>query len=144
MVKHTLSALGLFALMGLPVCAAEDIAAPNITTQNKAEAAFSDELIQCAAYYQISSAAITAMNAPQMQAVGERLASSAVETLTLAKQYASETEVAAQLEATKAEQVSRMSNASDLAALMGQYKDKCKTLVAEPQQRLDYWYMATM
>jgi xanthine dehydrogenase iron-sulfur cluster and FAD-binding subunit A len=134
MIKHSLSALGLFALMSLHANAAQD----------KAEAAFSDELIQCAAYYQISSAAITAMNAPQMQDVGERLASSAIESVTLAKQYATEAEVAAKLETAKAEQVSRMSNASDLAALMGQYKDKCKTLIAEPQKRLDYWYMATM
>ncbi|MBB1267994.1 hypothetical protein [Shewanella sp. SR44-3] len=134
MIKNTFSALGLFALLGVQVCAAQD----------KAEAAFSGELIQCAAYYQISSAAIAAMNAPQMQAVGERLASSSVEALAVAKQYSSEAEVMAQLEATKAEQLSSMANASDLAALMGQYKDKCKTLVAEPQKRLDYWHMATM
>lgn len=72
---------------------------------DEAEKAFSKEAIECAAYYQISSEAIGAMNAPQMQAVGERLKSSKIESENLAKKYSSEAEVTQAVADAKARQI---------------------------------------
>lgn len=63
------TALSVFAAIGLFSSAT--------ALAGSAEEAFSAELQQCAAYYQISSEAIAAMNAPQMAAVGDRLKQSA-------------------------------------------------------------------
>ena len=87
----------------------------------EAEKAFSKELIECAAYYQISSEAIGAMNAPQMQAVCERLKSSKVEAENLAKKYNSEAEVTQAVADAKARQIKSLGGSSSLGALMGQY-----------------------
>ena len=45
------------------------------------------------------------MNAPQMQAVGERLKSSKIESENLAKKYSSEAEVTQAVAAAKARQI---------------------------------------
>jgi hypothetical protein len=111
---------------------------------DEAEKAFSKEAIECAAYYQISSEAIGAMNAPQMQAVGERLKSSKIESENLAKKYSSEAEVTQAVADAKARQIESLGGSSNLGALMGKYKEECKNLLADPQKRLNYWTMATM
>lgn len=111
---------------------------------DEAEKAFSQEAIECAAYYQVSSEAISAMNAPQMQAVGERLKSSKIEAENLAKKYQTETEVTQAVADAKARQIESLGGSSNLGALMGKYKEECKNLLADPQKRLDYWTMATM
>jgi xanthine dehydrogenase iron-sulfur cluster and FAD-binding subunit A len=129
----------------LPIMALVSIMSSNaVLAEDKAELALVDELIQCAAYYQISSAAIAAMDAPQMQAVGDRLALSSVQAISLAQQYQTTQVVLDKVEATKTQQINSMANASDLAALMSKYKDLCKTVIATPEARLDYWHMATM
>ncbi len=111
---------------------------------NEAEKALSNEAIECAAYYQISIEAIAAMNAPQMQAVGERLKTSKVEAENLAKKYQSELDVPKAVTDAKELQIQSLGGSSNLGALMGKYKEQCKNLLAEPQKRLDYWTMATM
>ncbi|ABN61320.1 hypothetical protein [Shewanella baltica] len=120
------------------------LSASTVVWADEAEKAFSKEAIECAAYYQISSEAIGAMNAPQMQAVGERLKSSKIESENLAKKYSSEAEVTQAVAAAKARQIESLGGSSNLGALMGKYKEECKNLLADPQKRLDYWTMATM
>ncbi|GGQ13023.1 hypothetical protein GCM10009411_12120 [Shewanella litoralis] len=112
--------------------------------EDAAEKAFTNELIECAAYYQISSEAIAAMNAPQMKAVGERLNTSASDAVTLASKYRGAEQVAQDVAAAKEAQVKKLAGSNNLGGLMAQYKDACKTLVDDPQKRLDYWTMATM
>ena len=112
--------------------------------EDKAEKAFTDEVIQCAAYYQISSEAIKAMNAPQMKDVSERLVASADLTAKLATKYRDEAQVTLDVAAEKDRQVASLAEASNLGALMEKYKDSCKNVVMDPQKRLDYWIMATM
>ncbi|SUI58823.1 Uncharacterised protein [Shewanella putrefaciens] len=120
------------------------LSASSAVLAGEAEKAFSNEVVECAAYYQISSEAIAAMNAPQMQAVGERLKNSKVEAEDLAKQYRPEAEVIQAIADAKARQIQSLGGSSNLGALMGKYKDGCQTILAEPQKRLDYWIMATM
>ncbi|GIU25273.1 hypothetical protein TUM4637_10440 [Shewanella hafniensis] len=120
------------------------LSASTVVWADEAEKAFSKEAIECAAYYQISSEAIGAMNAPQMQAVGERLKSSKIESENLAKKYSSEAEVTQAVADAKARQIESLGGSSNLGALMGKYKEECKNLLADPQKRLDYWTMATM
>ena len=115
-----------------------------VNAQDAAEKAFTDEVIQCAAYYQIASEAIGAMNAPQMQAVGERLKVSAVDATTLAEKYRPAAQVTTDIATVKNKQIAQLGGSTNLGALMGQYKDLCKTVVYEPQKRIDYWTMATM
>lgn len=64
---------------------------------DEAEKAFSKEAIECAVVIKLAREAIGAMNAPQMQAVGERLKSSKIESENLAKKYSSEAEVTKRL-----------------------------------------------
>jgi hypothetical protein len=109
-----------------------------------AEDAFTQEVLDCAAYYQISAEAIKAMDAPQMQTVAERLAQSAVAAIELAKQYQTVNQVEQQLAKIREAQIQSMAGSASLANLMAKYKDECKQLLAEPQKRLDYWFMATM
>ncbi|MCL2916641.1 hypothetical protein [Shewanella litorisediminis] len=111
---------------------------------DNAEKALAGELLECAAYYQISSEAITAMNAPQMQAVGERLKASADESLTLAGKYYGDGDLDAALKETRDRQIASMAGSSSLGNLMAKYKESCKTLLADPNARLEYWQMATM
>ncbi|UJF23221.1 hypothetical protein [Shewanella sp. OMA3-2] len=112
--------------------------------QDQAEQAFTDEVVQCAAYYQIASEAIASMNAPQMQAVGERLKISATDAATLASQYRSVEQVDRDIVVQKQQQIAKLGGSTNLGGLMGQYKELCKTVVYEPQKRLDYWSMVTM
>ncbi|MCL1090486.1 hypothetical protein L2744_12950 [Shewanella profunda] len=120
------------------------LSASTAVLAGEAEKAFSNEVIECAAYYQISSEAIGAMNAPQMQAVGERLKNSKIQAENLAKQYSSEAEVTQAIADAKARQIQSLGGSSNLGPLMGKYKNECQTILAEPQKRLDYWIMATM
>lgn len=126
------------------VIASLALSASTAVWADEAEKAFSQEVIECAAYYQVSSEAISAMNAPQMQAVGERLKSSKIEAENLAKKYRTETEVTQAVADAKARQIANLGGSSNLGALMGKYKEECKNLLADPQKRLDYWTMATM
>jgi hypothetical protein len=126
------------------VIASLALSASTTVWADEAEKAFSQEAVECAAYYQVSSEAISAMNAPQMQAVGERLKSSKVEAENLAKKYQTETEVTQAVADAKARQIESLGGSNNLGALMGKYKEECKNLLADPQKRLDYWTMATM
>ncbi|MCL1137052.1 hypothetical protein [Shewanella pneumatophori] len=110
----------------------------------EAEDAFTQELAECAAYYQIASDAISAMNAPQMQAVGERLQQSGQQAIEIAAKYQSEDKVAAAVTKAAEQHKASMPNSQSLGPLMGKYKEKCKTIIAQPDKRLDYWTMATM
>ncbi|EDP98946.1 hypothetical protein [Shewanella benthica] len=132
-IKHSL----IFPLLCLAPLAVS--AAPS-----EAEIIFSNEVIECASYYQISSAAIAAMNAPQMQVVGERLQSSSTKAISIAQEYQAKEDVADVLSNVQQQQLASLPDNKSLRDLMGKYKDSCKNLLAEPQQRLDYWIMATM
>ncbi len=111
---------------------------------SEAEIAFNKEVLECAAYYQIASDAIVNMNAPQMVAVGDRLKKSAQDAVSLAKNYQSEEEVNNLLEQTVAKHEAELPESKNLGGLMGRYKEPCQNLLANPQQRMDYWIMATM
>lgn len=132
-IKHSLI-LPLLCLAPLTASAAP----------SEAEIIFSNEVIECASYYQISSDAIAAMNAPQMQVVGERLKSSSAKAISIAQEYQAKEDVADVLSNVQQKQLASLPDNKSLRDLMGKYKDSCKTLLAEPQQRLDYWIMATM
>ncbi|QDE30968.1 MULTISPECIES: hypothetical protein [Shewanella] len=118
----------------------------SITAQaeSAAEKAFTDELLECAAYYQISSEAIGAMNAPQMKAVGERLKTSAVDAVKIAGKYRDPAQVDKDVVTAKQKQIAQLGGSNNLGGLMSKYKDSCKSIVTDPQKRLDYWTMATM
>ena len=112
--------------------------------ESAAEKAFTDELLECAAYYQISSEAIGAMNAPQMKAVGERLKTSAVDAVAIAGKYRAPEQVEKDVATAKQKQIAQLGGSNNLGGLMRKYKDSCKSIVSDPQKRLDYWTMATM
>lgn len=115
-----------------------------VNAQDAAVKAFADEVIQCAAYYQIASEAIGGMNAPQMQAVGERLKISATDAVSLAGQYRNVEQVEKDVAVKKQQQIAELGGTTNLGGLMNKYKELCKTVVYEPQKRLDYWSMVTM
>ncbi len=135
-VKNVMLVLSLSLSVHLPA-----VAAP---VASEAEIAFNHEVLECASYYQISSNAISQMNAPQMKVVGERLLQSSLDAITLAEKYQSKEQVANTLSSVKEKQLASLPNSKSLGGLMGKYKDRCKSLLADPQQRLDYWTMATM
>ncbi|GIU07786.1 MULTISPECIES: hypothetical protein [unclassified Shewanella] len=110
----------------------------------EAEDAFVGELADCAAYYHIASDAISAMDAPQMAAVVDRLTLSGEQATQLAKQYQTEEQVSAAIVAAAKKHKSSMPNAKSLGPLMGKYKETCKSILAQPEKRLDYWTMVTM
>lgn len=130
--------LKAFAVAGLMLTVSHSVCA------DEAQKALANEAIECAAYYQISSEAIGGMNAPQMQAVGERLKTSKVEAENLAKKYQAEAAVTQGIADAKARQIQTLGGSANLGVLMGKYKEECKNLLADPQKRLDYWTMATM
>ncbi|KFZ38744.1 hypothetical protein HR45_04840 [Shewanella mangrovi] len=109
----------------------------------EAENAFADELHQCAAYYELGSQMVAAMNAPQMAAVGERLQKSASEAQQLADKYEAKEVAASAIEKAK-EQMMASTGGQGMGALMRQYKDKCQQILSNPQERLNYWIMAKM
>lgn len=111
---------------------------------DEAEKALANELLDCTAYYQISSEAIAAMNAPQMQAVGERLKQSATDSYTLAGKYYGDGDLDAALKSAREKQIESMAGSSSLGNLMAKYKESCKAIMADPESRLSYWQMATM
>ncbi len=111
---------------------------------SEAEEKFNDELANCAAYYQIASETIASMNAPQMKAVGKRLASSAEQAQEIARQYQPKEKVQQSVDLAKNRMLASLNGSSSLGPLMGKYKKPCQTILAEPKKRLDYWVMATM
>ncbi|ABV37349.1 conserved hypothetical protein [Shewanella sediminis HAW-EB3] len=135
-VRNGLLLLSLSLMVQLPA-----VAAP---MASEAEIAFNHEVLECASYYQISSDAISQMNAPQMKVVGERLLHSSQDAIALAEKYQSKDQVADTLSSIREKQLASLPNSKSLGGLMGKYKDRCKSLLAEPQKRLDYWTMATM
>lgn len=135
-VRNGLLLLSLSLMVQLPA-----VAAP---VASEAEIAFNNEVLECASYYQISSDAISQMNAPQMKVVGERLSQSSLDAIALAEKYQSKEQVAETLSSVKEKQLASLPNSKSLGGLMGKYKDRCKSLLADPQKRLDYWTMATM
>ncbi|MCG9729401.1 hypothetical protein L1D44_06005 [Shewanella sp. Isolate13] len=110
----------------------------------EAEDAFVSELADCAAYYHIATDAISAMDAPQMAAVVERLKLSGEQAEQLAKQFHTEEQVSAAITAAAQKHRAAMPNEKSLGSLMGKYKETCKSILAEPEKRLDYWSMVTM
>ncbi|WP_144208635.1 hypothetical protein [Shewanella donghaensis] len=116
----------------------------SVQAEDKAEAAFSNELIQCAAYYQISSSMIMGMNAPQMKPVGERLKTSAIEAEKIAGSYLPAEQVVADIATAKEQQLASLNGKGNLGPLMGKYKEVCKKAVLDPKARLDYWAMVMM
>ena len=126
------------------LCALPFLFPATVFAQDAAEKAFTDEIIQCAAYYEIASEAISAMNAPQMAAVGDRLKVSQADAITLAEKYRSPEQVKTDVAAQKQVEIEKLAGSTQLGALMNQYKDLCKKVVYDPQKRLDYWIMATM
>ncbi|QYJ87639.1 hypothetical protein K0I73_08115 [Shewanella mesophila] len=131
----------LLSVLTLALCGT---ASQTVLAASDAEVAFNKEVLQCAAYYHIASDAIGNMNAPQMQAVGERLKKSGEDAIVLAKKYQTDAEVEALLEKSIAEQQASLPSNKNLGGLMSRYKSPCQSLLANPQQRLDYWIMATM
>ncbi len=119
-------------------------AASSSYAQDKAEEAFSNELVQCAAYYEIASGVIMGMDAPQMQAVGGRLKDSGLEAEKIAGQYMPVEKVEAAVATAKEQQIASLGGSSGLGPLMGKYKDLCKKVVLDPKSRLEYWAMVTM
>ena len=115
-----------------------------IANAGEAETAFAGELLDCAAYYQIASEAIAAVNSPQMAAVGERLKNQATEANSLASRYMPAEQLAQASEQARQKQILTMKDSRDLGGLMARYKDKCKQIMADPDARLEYWVMATM
>ncbi|MCL1057937.1 hypothetical protein CXF83_14275 [Shewanella sp. Choline-02u-19] len=109
-----------------------------------AEDALTKELTECAAYYQIASNAIAAMNAPQMQAVGDRLKLSGEQAVEIANKYQSTEYVNQAVIAATEQHKASMPNSKSLGPLMGKYKESCKVVISQPDKRLDYWTMATM
>ncbi|MBV7317105.1 hypothetical protein [Shewanella sp. NIFS-20-20] len=111
------------------------------TPLSVAERSYTEELLECASYYDISSEAISAMNAPQMQAVASRLVESSAEAKRLAAEYLPAQQLDAELASAKQAQIMQLKNSQNLGGLMAKYKDSCKQLLADPKQRLEYWQM---
>ncbi|MDB2385914.1 hypothetical protein N9W21_01050 [Shewanella sp.] len=109
-----------------------------------AEKAFSQELTACAAYYQIASAAIASMNAPQMKAVSERLVLSGQKAIEIAEKYQSKAAVQQAVSLALKQHKALAPNPKSLAPLMQKYREPCKLAVTDPSKRLDYWSMASM
>ncbi|SDJ11753.1 hypothetical protein SAMN04488540_10552 [Ferrimonas sediminum] len=91
--------------------------------------ALHDQLVQCAAYYQIASEAIAGMNAPQMKAVGERLAQSAATAESRISALSGEQQASARIASAKQAQLASLPSASSLGPLMGRYKQPCQSLL---------------
>ncbi|MGI2261259.1 hypothetical protein [Shewanella sp. GXUN23E] len=111
---------------------------------DEAERAFATELLDCSAYYQIASEAVASMNSPQMASVASRLSSQAEESKALAATYLPADELIQALDAARQKQILSMKDAKDLAGLMATHKEQCKSILADPKARLEYWAMATM
>ncbi|WP_025819715.1 hypothetical protein [Shewanella marina] len=131
MIKQVSAAL--FVVVTTPLCYA-----------NEATDKFVNELLNCSAYYQITSQALSQLDAPQMKNVAQRLSQDADKALELAQQYQPDSNLTESLAQAKQAQIATMKNAKDLGHLMARYKDSCKTSITDPQARLDYWSMATM
>lgn len=134
----------MFAKVNLAICAVTASLLSFNSFAGKAEDAFVSELADCAAYYHIASDAISAMNAPQMAAVVDRLEVSGKQAKQLAKQYHTEEQVSAAIVAATEKHRASMPNSKSLGPLMKKYKETCQMIIAQPEKRLDYWSMVTM
>ncbi len=88
-----------------------------------------DGLVQCAAYYQIASNAIAGMNAPQMQAVGQRLQQSALTAEQRAADLGGEKPAKTAIAQAKQAQLASLPDPNSLGPLMGKYKTRCQSLM---------------
>lgn len=118
--------------------------AASANDNSKAEQAFTKELIECAAYYQIAHDALSAMNAPQMATVAERLQESKKISMTLAENYQSIDMVNKAVADAANKQMASLPANKTLSSLMQRYKDVCQEAVTAPEKRLDYWIMSTI
>ncbi|WP_299497268.1 hypothetical protein [uncultured Shewanella sp.] len=109
-----------------------------------AEAAFSKELSECSAYYDITSSTLSKMDVPQMQNIAEKLSRSKTASLALAEKYQTPDKVAQQIVEAKKQQLALLPNDKSLMTLMEKYRQPCQVYLTEPEKRLAYWQMATM
>ncbi|TKB48326.1 hypothetical protein FCL40_13325 [Ferrimonas sediminicola] len=86
-------------------------------------------LVQCAAYYQIASDAISGMNAPQMQAVGQRLQQSALTAEERAAALGGAEPAKAAIAQAREEQLATLPDPGSLGPLMVKYKSRCQSLM---------------
>ena len=134
----------MFAKVNLAICVVSASLLSFNSFAGEAEDAFVGELADCAAYYHIASDAISAMNAPQMATVVDRLKVSGEQAEQLAKQYHTEDQVSAAIVAATEKHRATMPNSKSLGPLMGKYKETCQSIIAQPDKRLDYWTMTAM
>ncbi|MCL1123663.1 hypothetical protein [Shewanella surugensis] len=111
---------------------------------DEADIAFSKELSECSAYYDIASSTLSKMNVPQMQNIAEKLSRSKIAAFTLAEKYQTAEKVQQQVEAAKKQQMALLPDDKSLMGLMEKYRQSCQSYLTQPEQRLSYWQMATM
>lgn len=114
----------------------------SFTFAGSAEDKFLDEIIHCASYYKISSDALTAMSAPQMKGIADKLKLSHQKSLELALKY--DQSAASKVAVIEKKQILEMKASSGLRELMTQYRNKCQQILAAPDERLKYWQMVEM
>jgi hypothetical protein len=118
----------LLALVPLGVHAADEETARNN---------FSSELVECAAYYDISAEGIRRTGNLEAAARVEATAKSA---LDMARRYSRDDVVLARYKLSMEDQIKTIDgNYSNLSLLMLKYKDICKQALETPQVRLNYW-----
>ncbi|SHG76832.1 hypothetical protein [Ferrimonas marina] len=83
-------------------------------------------LLECAAYYELSTETINRMQVPQMMPVAGRLAQSAAKARELLRGTMSETEVNEAIAQAKDQQLASLPDPNSLRPLMAQYQEPCK------------------
>ena len=111
---------------------------------DEADIAFSKELSECSAYYDIAASTLSKMNVPQMQNIAEKLSRSKTAAFALAEKYQTVDKVQQQVEAAKKQQMALLPDDKSLMGLMEKYRQPCQSYLAQPEDRLNYWQMATM
>ncbi|WP_299011435.1 hypothetical protein [uncultured Shewanella sp.] len=111
---------------------------------DEADVAFSKELSECSAYYDIASSTLKEMNVPQMQNIADKLFKSKEASLKMAEKYQTPEKVKQQIDEAKKQQLALLPNDKSLMSLMEQYRQPCQSYLAQPEKRLAYWQMATM
>ncbi|WP_133407416.1 hypothetical protein [Parashewanella tropica] len=115
---------------------------PTIGFAKSPQSQLVNELVQCAAYYQISSNILSDMNAPRMKGVAEKLKTQYKASMDLANKY--DEHAIDKFDVAKATLLSVLPNKQNLSELMAAYKDKCPMIISDPEKRLSYWQMADM
>ncbi|WP_298769615.1 hypothetical protein [uncultured Shewanella sp.] len=111
---------------------------------DEADVAFSKELSECSAYYDIASSTLKKMNVPQMQNIADKLAGSKDAALKMAEKYQTPNKVKQQINEAKKQQLALLPNDKSLMNLMEKYRQPCQSYLTQPEKRLAYWQMATM